>query len=111
MKPRIRILRGEEIAFGPGKADLLDAIDRTGTLRGGAAALGMSYMRAWGLVRTMNGCFRKPLVEATRGGTGHGTARLTPMGRRTLALYRRMERESLAATARTRASLVRLLRP
>jgi len=27
--------------------------------------MGMSYRRAWLLAKTMNACFRKPLVEAT----------------------------------------------
>jgi len=33
LKPRIRVTRGEEILLGPGKADLLDAIRRRGSLR------------------------------------------------------------------------------
>jgi len=45
----------------------------------------------------MNACFRKPLVVSTKGGLGGGGARLTPMGREVLALYRAMEDH--AATA------------
>jgi molybdate transport system regulatory protein len=59
--------------------------------------MGMSYRRAWLLAKTMNACFRKPLVEATKGGVGGGGARLTPVGREVLALYRAMEDH--AATA------------
>ena len=39
-------------------------------LRRAAGRLGMSYMRAWNLVRTMNAAFRDPLVVSTRGGAG-----------------------------------------
>jgi molybdate transport system regulatory protein len=95
VKPRIRILWGDEIAFGPGKADLLAAIADTGTIAGAARQLGMSYMRAWSLVRTMNQCFRAPLVDASRGGGSGGGAALTSTGREVLALYRRMETASL----------------
>jgi len=94
LRPR---LRGEEIVLGPGKADLLEAIARTGELRRAAGRLGMSYMRAWKLVQVMNRAFRGPLVEATRGGAGHGAARLTETGKTVLAVYRDMERRSLAA--------------
>ena len=52
VRPRIRVTRGSEIVLGPGKADLLDALAETGSLRKAAAALRMSYMRAWQLVRT-----------------------------------------------------------
>jgi molybdate transport system regulatory protein len=98
-------MRGEDIAFGPGKADLLEAIQSTGTISAAATQLGMSYMRAWTLLRTMNDCFREPLVNARRGGAGRGAAALTDMGREVLDLYRRIERESLRATAHTWQSL------
>ena len=109
LRPRLRVLRGEDVVLGPGKAELLEAIARTGELRGAAAALGMSYMRAWKLVQMMNGAFRDPLVETTRGGTGHGAARLTKAGRTVLALYHEMERRSLAAAGPAFRRLRRLL--
>jgi molybdate transport system regulatory protein len=110
LKPRIRILRGREIALGPGKADLLEAIARTGTISGAARRLDMSYMRAWTLIQTMNRCFREPLVDARRGGAGRGAAVLTPAGAEALALYRRMERESERATARAWGRLRKALK-
>lgn len=95
--------------LGPGKADLLEAIARTGELRGAARGLGMSYMRAWSLLRVMNAAFREPLVQTTRGGARHGAAGLTKTGRTVLALYRVMERRSLAANRSAFARLLRLL--
>jgi molybdate transport system regulatory protein len=99
LRPRIRVLRGETIVLGPGKVDLLQAIAETEELRAAARRLGMSYMRAWTLLRTMNRAFGRPLVETHRGGPTHGVARLTPTGRRTLTLYRQMERASAKACA------------
>ena len=95
--------------LGPGKADLLDAIDRTRELRQAARELGMSYMRAWNLVQLMNRAFREPLVETVRGGSRHGSARLTRTGRAVLDLYRRMERRSLEASTPAFRRLRRLL--
>ena len=95
--PRIRISRGGEIAFGPGKADLLTHIAETGSLRQAAVLMEMSYMRAWKLVQTMNASFRRPLVIAERGGAKGGGAQLTDFGREVLGLYRDMERSSLKA--------------
>jgi molybdate transport system regulatory protein len=99
VRPRIRVLLGEEIALGPGKVEILGAVAEHGSLTEAARALGMAYMRAWRLVRTMNACFRAPLVETRRGGKVHGGAALTAAGAAVLALYRRMESDSLAALA------------
>ena len=65
---RLRITRGDDIAVGPGKIELLEAIARTGSITAAARALGMSYRRAWLLVDTMNRCFKSPVVEAEAGG-------------------------------------------
>ncbi|MGH9362304.1 MAG: winged helix-turn-helix domain-containing protein, partial [Thermoanaerobaculia bacterium] len=97
LRPRLRVLHGDEIALGPGKVELLAAIRSAGTLAEAARALGLSYMRAWKLVRTMNACFREPLVVAERGGRLGGGARLTATGEAVLALYRTMERSAEAA--------------
>lgn len=61
-------MAGEDIAIGPGKADLLSAIAETGSIAAAGRRLDMSYRRAWLLVETMNRCFRAPLVEAAKGG-------------------------------------------
>ncbi len=107
---RLRLVRRGTIVLGPGKADLLEAVRDSGSLRKAAAGLGMSYMRAWTLVKTMNAAFREPLVVLARGGARHGGATLTPAGAKVLALYRDMERRSLGATASQAARIKRLLR-
>ena len=53
----LRLLLGDEIALGPGKAELIERIARTGSISAAAREMGMSYTRAWKLVRTMNACF------------------------------------------------------
>jgi molybdate transport system regulatory protein len=108
---RFRIVLTPGFALGPGKADLLDAIDRTASLTAAAAGLGMSYKRSWTLVREMNGAFSDPLVETEKGGTGGGgAARLTPLGRKVLARYRSMQHDAERAIADGIADLKRDLR-
>lgn len=96
-RPRIRIMAGKNIALGPGKVDLLEAIERAGSISAGARELGLSYRRAWDLVDTMNHCFKQLLVERIKGGKGGGGAQLTDQGRRVLKLYRTMETKTLKA--------------
>lgn len=94
LKIKLQIYAGEEIAMGPGKADLLDAIASEGSISAAARQLDMSYRRAWLLVDAMNRCWKEPLVETAPGGSARGGARLTPYGRGILQLYRTLQEES-----------------
>ncbi len=85
--------------LGPGKADLLEAIGRTGSISAAGRAMTMSYRRAWLLVDDLNRMFRQPLVEAQPGGAQGGGARLTPLGHEVLSHYRAVERMVLEAAA------------
>jgi len=110
VRARIRILHGDDIAIGPGKAELLEYIQETGSIAESAKRMGMSYMRAWTLIKTMNACFREPLVEAVRGGRAHGGATLTVTGRKALRLYQQMEADCLKSTTARWKELRSLLR-
>jgi len=91
---QIRLLCGDVIALGPGKADLLEHLAETGSLQASAARMNMSNMKAWRLVKDMNSCFREPLVLAARGGSEQGGSQLTDSGREVLQLYRAMQRDA-----------------
>ena len=106
---KLRIMFGTEIAIGPGKADLLEAIAASGSISESARRLGMSYRRAWLLVDTMNRCFREPLVASATGGSGGGGAQVTPFGRTVLARYRALETRVERALDRPLADFTELL--
>jgi len=107
---RLRVTRDDDVAVGPGKVDLLEAIAREGSITAAARTLGMSYRRAWLLVDTMNRCFRQSLVEAEAGGRRGGGARITPLGEEVVRRYRASERLAAKAAAAQLRALVRLLR-
>lgn len=99
-KLRLQLLCDGEIAIGPGKADLLDAVAECGSISAAGRRLGYSYRRTWLLIDTMNRCWREPLVATAHGGAHGGGARLTPLGERVVATYRRIEAAAQgAATA------------
>lgn len=106
----MRVVCGTGVALGPGKADLLALVGKTSSIREAAKCMGMSYMRAWMLIKTMNTCFREPLVITCRGGKHHGGAVLTETGKTALQLYRRLEAQSQRACAATWGKLTKLLR-
>ena len=96
--------------MGPGKAELLRNIAETHSITESAARMNMSYMRAWTLIKTMNGKFREPLVLATRGGARRGGAELTRTGQRVMELYATLEVQTRQATETTRRQLFSLLK-
>lgn len=110
IEPRIRINCGRRFAFGPGKAELLEHIDRTGSISEAARAMEMSYMRAWTIVKSLDRGFGEPLVNKSRGGSARGGATLSETGRRVLSLYREMEAACKTATGDAGGRLNRLLK-
>lgn len=94
---RLAFPDGHRLAHG--KADLMEKIAETGSIRKAAAAMGMSYRRAWMLVDELNAMFESVCVETRHGGASGGGAVLTDFGRALLKRFRSMERASAAAIA------------
>jgi molybdate transport system regulatory protein len=107
---RIRIIFGDDEMIGPGKADLLERIDRCGSIAAAGREMNMSYKRAWELVGTLNAMFQAPLVDSVRGGPGGGGAALTALGHEVLALYRAFETAAAAGGAKPLQALSNLLK-
>jgi molybdate transport system regulatory protein len=96
----LRVALSDDFYIGPGRADLMELIEETGSISEAAKRMGMSYKRAWGLVQALNGGWGAPLVETARGGAAQGGAVLTDDGREVLSRYRQMQqktRDSIAA--------------
>lgn len=112
LKLKAQLFCGGEAAIGPGKADLLEAIDREGSISAAGRSLGMSYRRSWLLVDSMNRCWVERLVETTAGGGATKGARLTDCGRTVLESYRALERRLADAARRGELDeLTALMRP
>jgi molybdate transport system regulatory protein len=110
LQQRLRIRAGDEIALGPGKAKMLELLRQTGSITKAARQMGMSYMRAWTLIQTMNQCFKEPLVKTIHGGRAGGGAELTDSGRKVLELYQKMEKDGLRAMSGGWRQLRKILR-
>ncbi|MCI4592372.1 LysR family transcriptional regulator [Sphingobium sp. BYY-5] len=91
LKIKVQLYSGTEIAMGPGKADLLDAIRTHGSISAAGRAMGMSYRRTWLLVDAMNRCWQEKLVDTVPGGGRGRGAHVTPAGEAVLAAYRAMQ--------------------
>jgi molybdate transport system regulatory protein len=85
---RFRVDFTASCSLGPGKIDLLEQVQRTGSLRQAAIALNMSYRRAWLLLDAINHSFTEPATTASVGGHGGGGVQLTPFGLEIIRCYR-----------------------
>ena len=108
---RMRVYRGDDIAVGPGKIALLEAIGRTHSISAAARELGMSYRRAWLLVDQLNHSLREPAVATATGGAHGGGSLVTPNGLALIQRYRGIETAAAAAAAEQIEALKDMLAP
>ncbi|WKD28144.1 LysR family transcriptional regulator [Halomonas sp. KG2] len=108
---QLRLALNHDVVIGPGKADLLEMIDQTGSISAAGRALNMSYKKAWQLLETMNGYFLSPLVVTSSGGNARGGAHLTETGKQVLTHYRALEKQFVMATPDDAKALLALLSP
>ena len=94
-KPGIRLLLGNAAALGPGKIELINAIEKAGSISGAAKLMGMSYRRAWNLVDSINHDFSTEIVVTSSGGKGGGGAVVTDVGLDIIKRYQEIEAKAL----------------
>jgi molybdate transport system regulatory protein len=93
-QPRVRskiwVERGGEVLLSDWRVDLLEAVEETGSLAGGAAKLGVPYRTAWERVKETEGRVGMRLLETESGGAEGGGSRLTEEARDLIARFRRI---------------------
>lgn len=84
VQPRVKIWmeRGGEYLFGYGIAEILRAIDQTGSIKEAAGKLGKSYRYVWGRIKDAEAALGDVLVETRVGGSDAQRSDLTPLGKR-----------------------------
>ena len=90
---RVWAERDGQALLGPGRLELLEAIDRWRSISAAARQIGMSYRHAWLLVQSINAAAGKPLVESAVGGSRGGGASLTELGQLSIGVFREVQRE------------------
>ena len=89
---RLRIYK-DDLLFGSGIAELMERVDKNGSMSAGWGEMGMAYSKGWKIVRRAESQLGYPLMDGKRGGTGGGRMVLTEQGRALLERYREMEAE------------------
>lgn len=78
--------------FGPGICELLEGINRTGSIQAAAAEMEMSYSKAWRILNRAEREMGVHLIDRVSGGKKGGCSTLTEAGERAVRDYREMER-------------------
>lgn len=84
---RVWLARPDGYLLGGAEARLLEAIEKTGSIKEGAEAAAMSYRTAWARVREMERVLGRPVVHSRAGGPGGGATTLTDDARRLVSLF------------------------
>lgn len=80
VKAKFWIENKGEVVLGAGKAALLLAVDRLGSIQGAAEEFGMSYRHAWGAIKKIEKRAGFKILDIRLGGRDGGT-QLTPRGK------------------------------
>lgn len=87
MKATLRAFTGKDKFFGPGKLELLEHIQSTGSISQAAKKMGMSYKKAWDMMNALNQQCTQPIVITQTGGSAGGKAIVTPEGEQLIQAF------------------------
>ena len=78
--------------FGPGKVELLERIESTGSINQAAKQMKMSYKKAWEMVNSLNAQASKPVVIAHTGGEKGGGSTITEEARQLIQYHQELRK-------------------
>jgi molybdate transport system regulatory protein len=76
--------------FGPGRVELLERIEETGSINKAAKQMCMSYKKAWEMINAMNLQASKPFVVTQTGGEKGGGSFITTEAKEFIAYHRQL---------------------
>lgn len=95
IKAKLYLVTSEGEKFmGIGVLWLLEQISTTGSIRAAALALGISYSKAFAMVKNLEEQLGLPVVDRKRGGANREGSSLTEFGRRFITLYDTFQAEA-----------------
>ena len=98
-------------AFGDGPLELLNRVGNTQSLHEAANQMGMSYSKAWRLIRTLEQRLGFPLLDRKVGGISGGGSELTDEARHFMGRYSQFREEVKRALDRIYAKHFRRALP
>lgn len=87
------MLASEDIFFGPGVYQIMKEIDASGSVSEACRITGISYSKAWKIIKKCERRLGCKVVIRQAGGAGGGRASLTEEGRELIRLYEIFDRK------------------
>ncbi len=90
---RVWFFAGNEKFLGKGRVELLQKIEKFGSISSAAKDMKMSYRQAWQMISEINEHSELPLVEKKLGGKSGGGATLTDAGKKAISTFKEFEKK------------------
>ena len=91
--------------FGPGRVELLEKIEKTGSINKAAKEMEMSYKKAWEMINALNTQAQKPLVVTQAGGEKGGGSVITEEAKQLIKYHQDLRNRFLAFLEKETISL------
>ncbi len=88
---KLTLISDSGVFFGPGVRDLLEGIEKLKSVKEAAENMGLSYSKAWKMVKSVEKGLGKSVVLRVQGGKTGGSASLSEDGRILLRKYEEFE--------------------
>ena len=105
---KIKIEINENFIIGPGKVSLLESIITNGSISSAAKKMGMSYRKAWKLVKEINDASSTKIIITNTGGKGIGGTKISDDGLLFIKAFRSIEQKTLKAAINEQQYLYQL---
>ena len=91
---KLTILNEQGLPFmGRGPVQLLQGIERLGSINQAAKEMDLSYVKALNIIKKMETCIGGKILETKIGGKTHGGSKLTPMAKKFTDMFTAYETE------------------
>lgn len=89
---KMQICRDQPV-LGPGVAELLELVQKTGSMKEACGSMGMSYSKGWKIINRAEQELGYPLLYRCHGGKSGGSCKVTDESIQIINLYRKLEKE------------------
>ena len=105
---KIRIQIKKNFYIGPGKVLLLEAILEKGSISAAAKSIGMSYKKAWGLIKEINSSSNNKIIKTNTGGQGVRGTKISEEGINFIKSFRTIEEKIFKVAEKEKNDLYKI---
>lgn len=96
MKVKVKIwIEDDEqnLIFGGGKTEVLELVDKTGSISKAAQIVGMNYKKAWSHIKILQEHIEDEMVQTNKGQGENSGSCLTPKAREVIQTYKILQHD------------------